>query len=130
MQVLLVEDDAMNRRVVRDMLTVGGVDLVEAVDAMTGLALIDKTAFDLILMDLRMPGMDGLAAIAHIRARADAKATVPIIVVTADTAPNLREKCLASGADEILLKPVAMQALFETIGRVCALRERNDNLLV
>lgn len=130
MQVLLVEDDAMNRRVVRDMLTVGGVDLVEASDAMTGLALIDTATFDVILMDLRMPGMDGLTAIARIRARSDAKAMVPIIVVTADTAPNLRDKCLTGGADEVLLKPVAMQALFETIGRVCASRAPNDDLLV
>ena len=130
MQVLLVEDDAMNRRVVRDMLTVGGVDLVEATDAMTGLSLIDRTAFDVILMDLRMPGMDELTAIAHIRAREDAKATIPIIVVTADTAPNLRDRCLAGGADELLLKPVAMQALFETIGRVCTSRAPSDTLLI
>lgn len=130
MQVLLVEDDAMNRRVVRDMLTVGGVDLVEAVDAMSGLSLIDRTAFDVVLMDLRMPGMDGLEAIAVIRARPDAKATVPIIVITADTAPDLRDRCLAGGADELLLKPVAMQALFETIGRVSASRAPDDVLLI
>ena len=58
----------------------------------------------------------------RIRARDDAKAELPIIVVTADTALDLRERCLAIGADEVLFKPVAMDALFEAIGRVLALR--------
>ncbi len=118
MQVLFVEDDAMNRRVVRDMLRVGGVDMTEAPEALSGLQMIDEMTFDIILMDLRMPGMDGLTAIGHIRARTDAKANLPVIVVTADTTPNLREECLAAGADELLLKPVAMQDLFDAIGRL------------
>ena len=74
----------------------------------------------MVLVDLRMPGMDGLTAIRHIRARPDAKAKLPIIVVTADTAPDLREQCLAAGADEVIFKPVAMDALFDAIGRLLA----------
>jgi len=120
----------MNRRVVRDMLKVGGVELIEAADAFAGFRLLEQFSFDVILMDLRMPGMDGIEAIQHIRARGDDKATVPIIVITADTAHDLRGRCLASGADELLLKPVAMQALFETIGRVATSRELDDELLV
>ena len=129
MQILFVEDDPMNRRVVRDMLQVGGVDMVEAADADIGLNLIDRMSFDVVLMDLRMPGMDGLTAISHIRRRADEKASVPIIVITADTAKNLREDCLQAGADELLLKPVAMQDLFDTIGRLIAFRSADDALL-
>ena len=72
------------------------------------------------LIDLRMPGMDGITAIEQIRARGDAKAKLPIIVVTADTAIDLRERCLAAGADEVLFKPVAMDALFEAMGRILA----------
>ena len=120
MQVLFVEDDPMNRRVVKDMLSVAGADMAEAADAETGLAMIGERGFDIILMDLRMPGMDGLTAIRHIRARTDEKATLPVIVVTADTAMDIRADCISNGADEVILKPVAMKALFDAIGKTLA----------
>lgn len=110
----------MNRRVVKDMLDVAGAEMAEAEDAEAGLRAIDSADFDMVLMDLRMPGMDGITAIKHIRARPDAKAKLPVIVVTADTAPDLKENCLAAGADEVLFKPVAMDALFDAIGRLLA----------
>lgn len=120
MQVLFVEDDPMNRRVVKDMLAVAGVEMFEAPEAATGLIMIAGNAYDLILMDLRMPGMDGLTAIRQIRARVDDKAKLPIIVVTADTGLNIRRDCLEAGADDVLLKPVAMDLLFDSIGRMMA----------
>lgn len=120
MNILFVEDDAMNRRVVRDMLTVAGASMDEAPDAETGLKMIDERSYDVVLMDLRMPGMDGLTAIRHIRGRGDAKATVPVIVVTADTAIDICQKCVDQGADEVILKPVAMSKLFDAIGRLIA----------
>ncbi|MEH3159401.1 MAG: response regulator [Sphingomonas taxi] len=120
MNILFIEDDRMNRRVVRDMLDVAGASMVEAESAEAGLAALDAQAFDMLLVDLRMPGMDGITAIRHIRERGDAKARVPIIVITADTALDLRERCLAAGADEVLFKPVAMDALFEAMGRILA----------
>ena len=118
MQVLFVEDDAMNRRVVKDMLTLVGVDMAEAPDAETGLRMIEAGQFDAVLMDLRMPGMDGLTAIDIVRRRPDAKASVPIIVVSADAAKDLRATCIAGGANEFLPKPVAMNALFDALGDV------------
>lgn len=124
MHILFVEDDAMNRRVVRDMLTVAGASMDEAIDAETGLRMIDEGEYDLILMDLRMPGMDGLTAIGHLRARTDAKAQLPVIVVTADTAIDICENCIAHGADEVILKPVAMSKLFDAIGRLIARGDR------
>ena len=120
MQVLFVEDDAMNRRVVRDMLSVAGANMSEAVTAEAGLAMISEGDYNFVLMDLRMPGMDGLTAIRHIRAREDDKAELPIIVVTADTGAKLLEECVAQGADDVLFKPVAMQDLFDAMGRILA----------
>ena len=117
MRVLFVDDNAMNREVVKGMLEAADVTMVEAEDAETGLALIDADHYDLILMDLRMPGMNGLEAIRAIRARGDAKASLPIIVVTADNGPDIRGQALAAGADDLLHKPVQMQALFDAIGR-------------
>lgn len=110
----------MNRRVVKDMLDVAGAQLTEAESGELGLALIDSESFDVVLVDLRMPGMDGIEVIRRIRARDDAKAKLPIIVVTADAAVDLRERCLEVGADEVLFKPVAMDSLFDAIGRQLA----------
>ncbi len=110
----------MNRRVVGDMLEVAGAAMTGAENAEEGLAILDREDFDILLVDLRMPGMDGISAIRAIRARDDAKANVPVIVVTADTAPDLRERCLAAGADDVIFKPVAMDILFEAMGRVLA----------
>ncbi|WP_174284843.1 response regulator [Sphingomonas bacterium] len=120
MNVLFIEDDRMNRRVVKDMLDVAGATMTEADSAEEGLRLLDQNDYAMLLVDLRMPGMDGLTAIGHIRARTDAKAGVPIIVVTADAALDLRDQCLAAGADEVLFKPVAMDALFDAMGRILA----------
>jgi CheY-like chemotaxis protein len=129
MNVLFIEDDRMNRRVVRDMLDVAGVGMMEAESAEDGLNAIEAQDFDMLLIDLRMPGMDGITAIGHIRARPDGKASVPIIVITADTALDLRERCIAAGADEVLFKPVAMDALFEAMGRILA-RDADGGMLV
>lgn len=129
MNILFIEDDPMNRRVVRDMLDVAGAQMAEAEHAEAGLLRIEEEEFDVILVDLRMPGMDGIEAIERIRARGDRKAELPIIVVTADTAVDLRERCVSAGADEVLFKPVAMDDLFDTIGRVLAQRS-GDGILI
>ncbi|VVT13536.1 Response regulator [Sphingomonas sp. EC-HK361] len=120
MNILFIEDDRMNRRVVRDMLDVAGATMTEAESAEEGLQLIDTQDFDMILVDLRMPGMDGITAIGHIRAREDEKAKLPIIVVTADAAVDLRDRCIEAGADDVIFKPVAMDALFDAMGRLLA----------
>ena len=122
MNILFIEDDPMNRRVVKDMLDVAGATMAEAAWAEEGLAMLDEDTFDVILVDLRMPGTDGFETIRRIRARDDAKGELPIIVVTADTAVDLRERCLEVGADDVLFKPVAMDSLFDSIGRVLAIR--------
>lgn len=120
MNILFIEDDPMNRRVVKDMLDVAGATMTGAESAELGLDLIDTHEYAIVLLDLRMPGMDGFEALRRIRARADAKAHLPVIILTADTAADLRERCLADGADDILFKPVAMDSLFDAIGRTLA----------
>ncbi|SFJ29728.1 response regulator [Caulobacter sp. UNC279MFTsu5.1] len=128
MRILFVEDNQMNRRVVAEMLRAGGVEMDEAEDGPSGLAMIDANAYDLVLMDLRMPGMDGLTAIREIRARADAKARLPVIVVTADSGSALDADCQAAGADDVIRKPVDLATLFTTIGDLIA--RRGDGGLV
>jgi len=127
--ILFIEDDRMNRRVVRDMLDVAGATMTEAESAERGLEILDAEDFEMVLVDLRMPGMDGITAIQHIRARDDAKGRVPIIVVTADVAPDLRERCLAAGADDVIFKPVAMDSLFDAMGRILARDAQGDGMI-
>lgn len=129
MNILFIEDDRMNRRVVGDMLDVAGATMVEAESAERGLEILDEQDFEMVLVDLRMPGMDGITAILHIRARSDAKGMVPIIVVTADVAPDLRQRCLSAGADDVIFKPVAMDSLFDAIGRILAREAQGDGLI-
>jgi CheY-like chemotaxis protein len=129
MRVLFVEDSEVNRRVIKEMLRAGGIEMDEAEEGAAGLAKVEANDYDLILMDLRMPGMDGLTAIRHIRARGDAKATLPIIVVTADAGANIEQDCKAAGADDLVLKPVPMTALFDAIGRLIAQRSADEILL-
>ncbi|KHA65514.1 MULTISPECIES: response regulator [Sphingomonas] len=129
MNILFIEDDRMNRRVVGDMLDVAGATMVEAESAERGLEILDEQDFEMVLVDLRMPGMDGITAIRHIRARSDAKGMVPIIVVTADVAPDLRQRCLSAGADDVIFKPVAMDSLFDAIGRILAREAQGDGLI-
>jgi CheY-like chemotaxis protein len=129
MKLLFVEDDAMNRRVVKDMLNVAGVLMDEADGAQEGLRMIDTGDYDLILMDLRMPGMDGMEAIATLRQRVDEKGRLPVIVLTADAAAGLRERCMAAGADEVLFKPVSMQSLFDAIAVVLVDRDGADTIV-
>lgn len=129
MRVLFVEDNEVNRRVVKEMLTAGGIDMSEAEDGAAGLKMIEQNEYDLVLMDLRMPGMDGMTAIRHIRARSDGKAQVPVIVVTADGGSTIDADCKEAGADEVILKPVSMTNLYDTIGQLLA-RRGGEGVLV
>jgi CheY-like chemotaxis protein len=115
MRMLFIEDDDVNRRIVSEMLTIGGAGMVAAVDGPSGLARLDEEDFDAILVDIRMPGMDGFEVIRRIRARGDDKAKLPVIVVTADTGTSMEEDCRAAGADLLLRKPIAIQELFEAV---------------
>ncbi len=118
MDILFVDDDALNRRVVKDMLATAGVDMEEAPEAATGLRMLEERAFDLVLMDLRMPGLDGLEAIRAIRTSSAPLSRTPVILVTADTSPDLEQRSRSAGANSLLRKPVMMTALFDAVAAV------------
>lgn len=115
MRVLFVDDNMLNRRVVKEMLCAGGIQMDEADGGEAGLRMIEANDYDLVLMDLRMPGMDGKTAIRHLRARGDRKAGVPVIVVTADAGPTVEAECREAGADDLILKPISIASLFKGV---------------
>ena len=114
--VLIAEDNAINRIVLVEMLRVLGCRIDEATNGVEAVTLATRTRYDLILMDLSMPEMDGLEATKRLRA-AGASMQSRIVALTAFVMPETRERMLDAGLDEILPKPVTLEALRRLIDR-------------
>lgn len=122
MRVLYIDDNQFNRRLVAAMLEALDVEIVASADARTGLAALDQTEWDLVLLDLHMPDMDGLAALRRIRARSDAKRFLPIIVITVDTSTEAEQRCRKAGADVVLHKPTSLSDICAAFGTALSRR--------
>ena len=111
--ILVVEDDPTNQMVVELMLQQMGHMVTLSGDGAQALEVWESGDFDVILMDWRMPGMDGLQTTEKLRQRESElkRSRIPIIAVTANALSGDREKCLAAGMDDMLPKPIDMQAL-------------------
>ncbi len=119
LRILLAEDNAVNRRVVTVLLEKRGHSVVAAVNGRDVLTAIAAETFDLVLMDVQMPEMDGFEATAAIRhAEADGPTRLPIIALTAHAMKGDRDKCVAAGMDGYLSKPVNAAELFALIESV------------
>ena len=120
--ILLAEDNEDNINTLLDYLQVKGYRVIVARNGHEAIERAREKRPDVILMDIQMPGMDGLEATRHIRADADAStglstglAAVPIIALTALAMPGDRERCLEAGANEYLSKPVSLRGLVKVI---------------
>lgn len=102
--ILIVDDSQATRNFVGLALKSIGVDVLVAMDGMQALELLPGKEIGLIITDLNMPKIDGLALIRHIRGAHHLK-DIPIIVLSSTNDPGLKESCLAAGADAYLLKP-------------------------
>jgi PAS domain S-box-containing protein len=117
-RLLLVDDNAVNRELVRTMLEPFGIDVSTANDGLAGVEAVRGGGFDLVLMDVQMPGMDGLTATRHIRAMSSpADAATPIIAMTANVLTEQIANCLAAGMDDHLGKPIQPARLLEAVVR-------------
>jgi CheY-like chemotaxis protein len=112
--VLLAEDNEANLKILSDYLTARGFRLAAARDGGQVLTLARQVCPDLILMDMQMPGVDGIEATRRLRADPDL-ATTPIIALTALAMPGDRERCLQAGANAYISKPINLPALVELI---------------
>jgi CheY-like chemotaxis protein len=114
--VLVVEDDRINQKITVDMLKKQGYIVTVAENGQQALQILEETTFDLVLMDLSMPIMDGFEATAHIRAREkQTDQHLPIVALTAYTQKEYRERCVAVGMDGYLAKPVRKNELYDAI---------------
>jgi PAS domain S-box-containing protein len=120
LQVLLVDDDQINRIVAGELLRQQGWRVAEAENGRQALAAIASTEFDLVLMDMEMPEMDGLEATRLIRGKEADTATrhLPIIAMTAHALESYRQQCLSAGMDDFISKPFEGDALLEMISRL------------
>jgi signal transduction histidine kinase/ActR/RegA family two-component response regulator len=112
--VLLAEDNETNRNAVSSFLKLRGFKVIEAADGEDALAKACQRKPTLVLMDIRMPKMDGIAAISQMRAIPELDQMV-IIVLTAFAMPADRERCLEAGANNYISKPISLRMLMETI---------------
>ena len=112
--ILIVEDNELNINTISSYLTAKGYRPIVAQDGQSAIEMTELHHPDLILMDIQMPGMDGLEAISHIRQNPQL-AEIPIIALTALAMEGDREKCLAAGANEYISKPVKLKQLNVTI---------------
>ena len=117
--VLLVDDSATHRSLIKVFLAALMVKFVEAEDGQTGLRLLSRSPIDLVIADVKMPGMDGLEFLRAVRTASDARvARVPVILITADQSEKLSREGLAAGADAFLHKPISSAGVLQVVERV------------
>jgi two-component system cell cycle response regulator DivK len=115
--ILIVEDHEKNRKLVRDVLQFKGYRTIESETAEEGLALARARRPALILMDIQLPGMDGVAALQRLREDPDTRG-IPVVAVTASAMTHTRQEILAAGFDDYQSKPIDVTAFLEAVRRV------------
>ncbi|MBN2010018.1 response regulator [candidate division KSB1 bacterium] len=112
--ILLVEDNKINQRVAQALLTKVGLPLDIADDGIQAIEAMKKNSYDLILMDVQMPNMDGFTATREIR-KTLGQREIPIIAMTAHAMKGDKERCLAAGMNDYIEKPINLDKLFKTL---------------
>jgi CheY-like chemotaxis protein len=121
LQVLIVEDNPVNQKVAQRMLETLGCRCHAVTNGLEGLEALAREFFDLVIMDVQMPVMDGIAATREIRRREGADARIAIVAMTAHAMQGDRERCLAAGMDDYVAKPVSRDAFRNALDRCAAL---------
>jgi two-component system, cell cycle response regulator DivK len=118
--ILLVEDNAMNLKLARDVLRFHGFRTIDAATGAGGIAVAEEQRPDVILMDIHLPDMDGVAALSRLRLR-PITATIPVVALTALAMDADRERLKAAGFDGYLVKPIDIKRFPEQVRSYCRL---------
>ena len=114
--ILIVEDNERNLKLLRDVLEYAGYDVRAARTAEDGITLAVSEPPDLVLMDLQLPGIDGLEALRRLRA-SPRTAGIPVVAVTAQAMKHDRERALEAGFDGYVEKPISVRACLDQVRR-------------
>ncbi len=106
--VLVVEDDSKSRKLVRDLLTFKGYEIIEAATGEEGVDLAQERRPSLILMDIRLPGIDGIQALERLRAEVATRG-IPVMAMTASVMSGDRQRVLDAGFDAFQSKPIKIR---------------------
>jgi two-component system cell cycle response regulator DivK len=115
--ILIIEDNEKNRKLVRDVLQAKGHTTIESETAEEGLQLALEKSPALVLMDIQLPGMDGITALKQLRANPQTK-SIPVIALTASAMTNNRQAMLAEGFDGYQSKPISLKDFLGEVQRV------------
>jgi len=115
-KILVVEDNPVNMELVTDLLEVAGYVVIQAETAEAGLVMAKQDAPDLVLMDIRLPGMDGLAATRLLKAD-EATAQIPVVALTAQAMKGDEEAALAAGCQGYITKPIDTRAFRHSVAQ-------------
>lgn len=116
-KILVIEDNELNMKFIREVLRRRGHTVIEAFDGAEGVAIAEQTLPDLILMDINMPHMGGVAALKKIR-QIVPLANTPVIALTAYAMEDDRERFIKEGFDDYIAKPISIGALMDTLQRI------------
>jgi two-component system, cell cycle response regulator DivK len=119
--ILIIEDNEKNRKLCRDVLQVKGYRTIESETAEDGLKLAGEQIPQLVLMDIQLPGMDGVTAMKQLKSDPKTQG-IPIIAITASAMTNNRTAMLAEGFDGYQTKPISLKEFLAEVQRVLELR--------
>jgi two-component system cell cycle response regulator DivK len=113
-KILYIEDNPQNMRLVRKMLKMGGFDMLEAVNGLSGLDMAEQTTPNIILLDINLPDIDGTEVTARLKQNPDLR-HIPVIAVTANAMYGDKERFIDAGCDGYITKPLSKELLLDTI---------------
>ena len=114
-RVLVIDDAGLVRRYYRDALETAGFDVAEALNGLEALEHLLGARFDLVIVDVNMPGMDGLSFIRDIRRRSESVATIPTLIITTEAGEQDVADARSAGANYYLVKPVSERDLIRHV---------------
>lgn len=120
--ILIIDDSSYMRGKIRNILTSDNHEIFEAADGMKGLQMLSSMPLDLVLLDIIMPGTDGVKILGAIRQN---KAYPPVVVVTADIQESVYRQCMELGAFAVVHKPPKGDELIEAVRRAISKKEEN-----
>ncbi len=129
LKILVAEDNAVNQLVIRTMLEKAGHELEVVENGALALEAVQATSYDLVLMDVNMPEMDGITATKHIRALKGPAREIPIVALTANALNGDRERMLDAGMSDYVAKPIEPARLAAAMARQCDIDAQLDSVV-